>query len=381
MALWLRQLTVASASVGPFISNADFKTASTSLTIAQADVQLSKNGAAYAQKNGSATAPHQQNGFYVVTLDGTDTNTLGTLRLTVSLSTNLHVWQDYQVISPGVYDALVTASNSLAVDAVEFASQSTITDALVNNSAVFKISSNVWATGSRTLSSFNDTLFPDAAVFRIATNVWATGTTFQRAVYAATVSDQVIYRIATGVWATGSAQGDARIVSVGDPSRAVLVSSVWATGSRTLTAFNDALFPDAAVFRIATNVWATGSVSGRQVHVATISDQPIYRIATSVWATGTAADAGGRAVFVIDAGPIATASMADGLLNRNLAMGGSGNTRRVQQALRVLRNRVNIATDTNTAVVYEEDDSTTAWTMAVATDSLTSRISGVDPST
>jgi len=317
MAIWLRQLTIASDSIGPFISNADFKTASSSLTIAQADVRLSKNGAAYAQKNGSETVPHQENGYYVVTLNGTDTNTLGTLRLAVAISTNLPVWKDYQVVSPGVYDALVTASNSLPVDVREWASASAVAGAIPAVAA--------GASGGLPLLNAHLTVL---------------------------AQDQ------------GAGMGSA-------------VTGTLSTTQATtdLTGFGDDHF---------TNGWMIWfpNTSGLGAAVVTDYDSASGLFTWSPAIGGAPSNGDPFSLFpalIADLGPAATASAADGLLNRNLAMGGSGHTRRVQNALRVLRNRVNIATDTNTAIVYTEDDSTTAWTMAVATDSLTSRISGVDP--
>ena len=72
----------------------------------------------------------------------------------------------------------------------------------------------------------------------------------------------------------------------------------------------------------------------------------------------------------------AAQEIADEVLNRDLAGGGSGNTRNVRNALRSLRNRVNISG--GTATVYQEDDSTSAWTAVVSTTA-GDPISQVDP--
>ena len=61
----------------------------------------------------------------------------------------------------------------------------------------------------------------------------------------------------------------------------------------------------------------------------------------------------------------AAQKMADEILNRNLAGGGSGNSRNVRNALRGLRNRVR--TQGGTLSIYEEDDTTIAWTAATTT--------------
>lgn len=72
------------------------------------------------------------------------------------------------------------------------------------------------------------------------------------------------------------------------------------------------------------------------------------------------------------------AQNADALLDRNLA-GGSDGGRTVKDALRANRNRVEIDADGGTITVYEEDDSTAAWTGAVTTGQR-DPINEVDPS-
>ena len=69
-------------------------------------------------------------------------------------------------------------------------------------------------------------------------------------------------------------------------------------------------------------------------------------------------------------------AIADEILNRNLAGGGSGNTRNVRNALRLLRNKSGIVAGTLT--VTEEDDATPAWTAAVST-AAGNPISEIDP--
>ena len=68
--------------------------------------------------------------------------------------------------------------------------------------------------------------------------------------------------------------------------------------------------------------------------------------------------------------------MADDLLLRDIATGSSGG-RSVQDALRVLRNRVEISGSAMT--VYTEDDSSSAWTASVSTTADTAHIAGINP--
>jgi hypothetical protein len=68
--------------------------------------------------------------------------------------------------------------------------------------------------------------------------------------------------------------------------------------------------------------------------------------------------------------------IADGILARNIA-GGSSTGRIVTDALRAIRNRSAIAA--NTLTVYQEDDTTTAWTATVASSPTADPIISIDP--
>lgn len=119
MSLYLKQSTAVTILLGPFVDDADFKTPETALTISQADVRLSKNGAAFAQKNDATAATHRENGVYAVPLNATDTDTLGHLRAVVLETGALVVWQDFLVLPAQVYDSLV-GSDKLQVDLAEW---------------------------------------------------------------------------------------------------------------------------------------------------------------------------------------------------------------------------------------------------------------------
>lgn len=127
MAQWIKQSTASTIKLGPFLDDTDGKTPETGLTISQADIRLSKNGGAFAQSNNTAGATHNENGYYDVPLNTTDTNTLGTLRVAVSESGALPVWQDFMVVPANVWDSMfgssalnvnVSTMSSAAVDAI-----------------------------------------------------------------------------------------------------------------------------------------------------------------------------------------------------------------------------------------------------------------------
>lgn len=117
----LKQSTAATIKFGPLIDDSDGKTAETALTISQADIRLSKNGGDFAQTNNASGATHDENGYYDIPLDITDTGTLGRLRVAVSKSGALPIWQDFLIVTANVYDSLVGGSDKLDVNAAEIA--------------------------------------------------------------------------------------------------------------------------------------------------------------------------------------------------------------------------------------------------------------------
>ena len=92
--LLLKANTAVDVLIGPFLDDTDGKTTEEGLTISQADVLLSKNGQALTQKNDATAASHDDHGMYNCELDATDTNTEGTLVLSVQESGALPVWHE-----------------------------------------------------------------------------------------------------------------------------------------------------------------------------------------------------------------------------------------------------------------------------------------------
>lgn len=113
MANWLKQSTSVDVAIGPFLDETDGKTAETGLTITQPDVRLKKNNGNWAQKNASQTLSHEENGWYEVTLDATDTNTLGHLLVAVYEAGALPVWREFMVVPANAYEALVNGTEWL----------------------------------------------------------------------------------------------------------------------------------------------------------------------------------------------------------------------------------------------------------------------------
>jgi len=146
-----------------------------------------------------------------------------------------------------------------------------------------------------------------------------------------------------------------------------------ATGQVTVATNNDKTgyaLSGTQTFNVTGNI--TGNLSGSVGSIGTGGITSGSFATDSITATAIAADA-------ITSAELATSAIdeiADGILNRNIA-GGSSSGRLVKDALRALRNKSVVATGTLT--VYQEDDTTTAWTATVASDPTAEPIISIDP--
>jgi hypothetical protein len=174
MAMWLKQSTAVDISVGPFVDSSDGVTPETGLTITQPDIRLKKAGGAWAQKNAAQTLSHEENGWYEIALDTTDTNTLGNLLVAVNESGALPVWREFQVVPANVWDSLFGADKlQVHVDemtagiitAAVIATGAVDADALAADAAA-EIADAVWdedATAHQTQGTFGQGLGDSAA--------------------------------------------------------------------------------------------------------------------------------------------------------------------------------------------------------------------------
>lgn len=127
----LKYNTATTLKLGPFVDAEDAVTPETGLTIAQADIQISKNGGAFAQTSASSpVTTHDADGWYPIPLTATDTGTLGRVTVQVNMSGALPVWVHATVVPANVYDALVGGTDKLEVDAVEVSGDSAAADNL-----------------------------------------------------------------------------------------------------------------------------------------------------------------------------------------------------------------------------------------------------------
>ena len=202
---FLRQSTTQVIRFGPCLDKTDGVTEETALTLAQADMRLSKDGGAFAQKSAAGNATHDSDGWYDTTLSTTDTATVGELILNVHQPANmLPVWVRYWVLEESIYDALFGASaagfdSNQRVDlgawlgtaplalvsqrvntsvgamaAAVLTATAIATDAIAAAKFSQAAADKVWSTAARTLTA--STNFNDIA----AGDVWAVDATTQQ---------------------------------------------------------------------------------------------------------------------------------------------------------------------------------------------------------
>ena len=132
---WLKQSTSITVRLGPFVDSVDGYSPEVGLTISQADIRLSKNGGAFAQTNGVAGATHDENGWYALALNATDTNTLGRLELAIYEVGARPVQREFMVVPANVWDSFFGA-DELQVDTADIWSYASRTLTMVAETIV-----------------------------------------------------------------------------------------------------------------------------------------------------------------------------------------------------------------------------------------------------
>lgn len=259
MALILKQSTAVDVLIGPFLDDTDGATAETGESPA---VKLSKNGQALAAKSDATTPVHDADGYYNCELDATDTNTVGTLVLTVAASAEaLPVRHEFQVVEEAVYDDLFGGS-----------------------AVGYPTAAEVWAEGTRTLTAIDEdstTLDIDAAL-RAGLGMSSANLDTQLAAIPTLAELQA--EIASGDDAVLSAIAGLNDISAAD---------VWAHATRTLSALGFTL--------------GASDLAADTIGASELAADAITEIVTGVWTTALteayntdgAAPTGAQALFVI----------------------------------------------------------------------------------
>jgi hypothetical protein len=210
--LYLKQATASqSVLIGPFIDETDGITAMTGLTIANTDIRLSANGGNIAAKN-SGGGTHDELGYYTITLDVTDTATVGRLQLMVHATGAMPVYHEYQVLEEALYDALYAASatgalpvsaNGLTASALAADAAAEIADAVWDEAGAGHIASGT--TGNYLFNLFFQAVAAVGGVSDASASTTAFNTTLTQA--------DDIWNDQTLIFITGNLAGHARPVS------------------------------------------------------------------------------------------------------------------------------------------------------------------------
>lgn len=282
MARWLRQSTSADVPIGPFVDQGDGFTAESGLTLTQPDIRLKKNAAAWAQKNAAQTLTHEENGYYEVTLDATDTNTLGLLRLAVNESGALPVFEDFLVVPANVYDSFFS-TDFLQVDLTQWLGVAplALTSQLVQASTV--------VIGSGILS--NAVLATDTGLKAIQSGTCAGGASGSITLDGSASSVNDFYKGARVYLTSGTGAGQLRLCTgYNGTSKVALVEPNWITNPGSGTT-SYALREDASTSAIATGGIASGSFAAGAINAAALAaDMNTYITRSWVSKQGTTAD-------------------------------------------------------------------------------------------
>lgn len=220
MTLFLKQSTAVVISFGPALDKTDGVTEETGLVSAldhaTTGIKLSKNGGALTIRHATVTATtYDAYGMYRVTLDTTDTNTLGTLRMAFNeAATCLPVWQDFMVLPANIYDSIVSGSDLIDVSmtqilgtAVSSPATAGILDVNVKNidNDAASASGTVTFPNATLASTTNITAAAGCAVSSIGANVITAASIAADAITDAKVASDVTIASVTG--AVGSVTG------------------------------------------------------------------------------------------------------------------------------------------------------------------------------
>ena len=242
-AIELRQSTVVDVMIGPFVDATDGITREDGLTINAADIALSKNGAAFSAKNDADDPCHSTVGWYIVTLNATDTGTLGVLVLDVldNDANAVAVWKEYMVVTANVWDS------KYSTDVLQVAADPNIALILADTGELQTNQGNwVTATGFATATELAET---DANLALAMGATFATGTD----------SLEAIRNRGDAAW-TGS--GEIDIGAIADEVvlhmdiNSMLPERVWEdpnAGNASVTAADRALIAEAVVVDIDAN--------------------------------------------------------------------------------------------------------------------------------
>lgn len=234
--IFLKQSTAVVINLGPFVAYTDAVTLKTGLVSAldnaSTGVMISKNAGTFAVRHAAVTATtYDAQGMYKVTLDATDTNTLGRLRVCyLDATSSLPVWRDFHIVPAAVYDCLISGTDYLPVNVNQWLAV-TVADSLDNYFGVTARNNLI----AGTASSFTVAAADKA---KVSTNDFI----FRTALLGDGMRKIASYNSSTGVgapdsnWGSAGSGTDAYIIIAGSPSVA-FVAADFADGLFTASKF------------------------------------------------------------------------------------------------------------------------------------------------
>ena len=283
MSGFLRQATARYIKVGPFLDILDGATLKTGLTVTGGQILISKDGGAIASIHNFTGLLEDSNGVYGAMLDDTDTATLKILKLFINKATCLPYFDDFTVLTTGVYDALFGADPPAAGATLLLG----VTGIL---NSIIGVPTGVWGNVNRALT--------DKVLFGV------TGL-------------PVLADVVTGVWGgTSRALTDKTVFGVtGLPVLTDIVTGVWGGASRTLTdkaGYSTTGVNGAEIGALATGVWGATTRSLTDKVIFGVTGLPVLAdIVTGVWG-GTSRSLTDKVIFGVTGIPV-LADMVTGI--------------------------------------------------------------------
>lgn len=333
--------------------------------------RISKGSGAFAAM--TVTITEMENGFYSFPLSTAHSDTLGVLTMSFSHASCKRVNMQYRVHArlPDdlAYPAVSGRSSAIDASGRHLADIDTIkTNPVVNagtvtfpTTATLASTTNITAATGVVLSGVTHT----GAVIPTVSAV--TGLT------AANLDAAVSSRMATYTQPTGFLAATFPAGTVANTTNITAGTVTTATNVTTVNGLAAGVITAASIAAAGLNGkgdWNVGK-TGYAIAVGGIGATAFA--AGAIDSAAIAADAIGASELAQDAAQ----EIADEVLNRNIAGGGSGNTRNVRNALRAIRNKV--SEDGGTLTVTQEDDITAAWTATVTRTAGKDPITNVDP--
>lgn len=426
--IWLKQSTAVVISMGPFVLNSDgvtlvvnlVGTGSNQTENTSTGIRIAKNGGAFAARHATASAStYDAFGNYLVTLDTTDTGTLGVLRMQFANGAAFcPVWMDFMVVPANVWDSMFGADN-LDVSVIQWlgtavaAATAGIPDTNaknINNVATTSVTAvnanvgttqpiNFTGTGASALAKSDMVDVAGAAVStstaQLGVNAVNIGGTAAASATVGTVTNLTNAPTAgdlTATMKTSVQTATAAALTAFFTSAAQLVSDIWNAATRVLTAATNLTTALATPTNITagtittvtnlTNAPTAGDFTATMktslnaaTPVVTVSDKTGFSLTLAYDAAKTAAQAGNAMTLTsVERTSIADATLARTLAAESYAADGAVPT--LSQALyMILQIGGEFSISGTTITVKKLDGSTTAMTFTLdsSVDPITSR--------